>query len=130
MLKKSRLYSVFFNRCPRCHEGKFFKNNSAYFPVWEFDKMNKTCSHCGENFMPEPGFYYGAMYMSYAFYVAVILIAVPLGLNWFELDITELIIWLIPIFVILTPVFFRLARRSWLTIFVPYSRKKKNETTV
>ncbi len=125
MLKKSRLYSILFNKCPRCHEGQFFKHNSAYWPVHEFDKMNQTCSHCGQNFMPEPGFYYGAMYMSYAFYVGVILVAVPIGLNWFNLDITELIGWLIGLFIILTPVFFRLARRAWITVFVPYSDEDK-----
>lgn len=77
--------------------------------------------------MPEPGFYYGAMYLSYAFYVGVVLISVPIGLKWFNLEITELIAWLIPIFVILTPFFFRLARRTWLTIFVPYTSEKKKD---
>jgi len=129
MLKRSRLYSVFFNRCPRCHEGQFFKHQSAYFPVREFDKMNDKCSHCGQSFMPEPGFYYGAMYMSYAFYVGIVVVSLPIGLRWLELDITELILWLIPVFIILTPVIFRLARRSWLTIFVPYTGKKETKAS-
>ena len=87
--------------------------------------MNQSCSECGQTFMPEPGFYYGAMYMSYAFYVIVILIAVPIGLNWFDLDITALMAILIVLFILLTPVFFRMARRAWLAIFVPYSDEKK-----
>ena len=29
--------------------------------------MNKNCSVCHATFMPEPGFYFGALYVSYAF---------------------------------------------------------------
>lgn len=29
--------------------------------------MHKTCSECGQPFDPEPGFYYGAMFISYTF---------------------------------------------------------------
>lgn len=33
--------------------------------------MPAACPVCGMNFMPEPGFYFGAMYVSYAFTVAL-----------------------------------------------------------
>lgn len=33
--------------------------------------MNETCSHCQVNFTPEPGFYFGALYVSYAFTIAL-----------------------------------------------------------
>ena len=36
--------------------------------------MNETCPHCGVGFEPEPGFYQGAMFVGYAFTVAVIVI--------------------------------------------------------
>lgn len=29
--------------------------------------MNKQCEVCGQKFEPEPGFYYGAMFISYIF---------------------------------------------------------------
>lgn len=29
--------------------------------------MHKQCSACGQRFEPEPGFYYGAMFISYIF---------------------------------------------------------------
>ncbi|MBI3221086.1 MAG: DUF983 domain-containing protein [Bacteroidetes bacterium] len=32
--------------------------------------MNKQCAVCETSFMPEPGFYFGALYVSYAFTVA------------------------------------------------------------
>ncbi|MBK9636286.1 MAG: DUF983 domain-containing protein [Bacteroidetes bacterium] len=34
-------------------------------------KMHSHCPNCGLNFEPEPGYYYGAMYVSYAFTIAV-----------------------------------------------------------
>lgn len=33
-------------------------------------KMNRTCPHCGLLFEKEPGYFYAAMYVSYAFVVA------------------------------------------------------------
>lgn len=123
MLRNTGLHSILFNRCPRCHQGRFFKHDSAYWPVTKFDEMNSNCSHCGENFMPEPGFYWGAMYLSYGFYVGVILIALPIGLKWIGLGINELVMWLVGLFVALTPLFFRLARRTWLSIFTTSAKK-------
>lgn len=41
--------------------------------------MNPTCPHCGVSFQPEPGFYQGAMYVSYAFTIAFI-VAISLAL--------------------------------------------------
>lgn len=32
--------------------------------------MNNQCPRCGVHFEPEPGFYQGAMYVSYAFTIA------------------------------------------------------------
>lgn len=33
--------------------------------------MNNCCVHCEASFIPEPGFYFGALYVSYAFTVAL-----------------------------------------------------------
>jgi len=91
--------------------------------------MNRSCSHCGESFMPEPGFYYGAMYLSYAYFVALILVLTPVCLTYLSMDITEFVASLVVLFIILTPVFFRLARRAWLTIFVKYEPEKDREVS-
>ncbi|MCU0419171.1 MAG: DUF983 domain-containing protein [Cyclobacteriaceae bacterium] len=36
-----------------------------------FSEMRQLCPHCGVSFQPEPGFYFGALYVSYAFTVAL-----------------------------------------------------------
>jgi len=33
--------------------------------------MNASCDHCEASFEPEPGFYFGALYVSYAFTIAI-----------------------------------------------------------
>jgi uncharacterized protein (DUF983 family) len=116
MGKPNRLYSVFFNKCPRCGVGDFFITKSAYTP--KFDKMHKHCPHCGENLVPEPGFYQGALYMSYSFYVAFTVIFFLIFVNFLNEYLDYFLFILIPILILLTPWFYRLARRSWLALFI------------
>ena len=54
-------------QCPRCRRGDMFST-----PMYDFgsQKMNKTCPHCGLEFEREPGYFYVAMLVSYAMFVA------------------------------------------------------------
>lgn len=65
----SKLSAVIHSKCPRCREGNMFQG-----PVygWRKQKMNEFCPHCGFKFEIEPGYFYAAMYVSYAFSVAQI----------------------------------------------------------
>ena len=56
--------------CPRCRRGEVFNG-----PVYglSFQKMNDVCPKCGLRFEVEPGYFYAAMYVSYAFNVAQII---------------------------------------------------------
>lgn len=126
MATTSKLYSVLFNKCPRCGEGDFFITKSAY-SLKNFDKMNKNCPVCGENLVPEPGFYQGALYMSYAFYVAFMVIYFLIFVNLFGEYLDYFLVSIIPILIILTPPFYRLARRSWLALFIKPMDKSKNK---
>lgn len=58
-------------RCPRCHQGRLF-STSGWHPT-TFADMPPTCPRCGQTFEPEPGFYYGAMFISFGFSVALFL---------------------------------------------------------
>jgi Protein of unknown function (DUF983) len=40
---------------------------------FRFAEMNPICQHCGISLMPEPGFYFGALYVSYAFTIALLI---------------------------------------------------------
>jgi len=63
--KGQKGYSIFNFKCPRCHEGDLFETETFSFQK-SFD-MHDKCPHCNLNYMPEPGFYYGAMFISYIF---------------------------------------------------------------
>ena len=70
MKKGTKLYSILNNKCPRCHEGKFFDSANPY-NLAKMTSMPDKCPECGQPYEPEPGFYFGAMYVSYALGVAL-----------------------------------------------------------
>ena len=57
--------------CPQCREGKLFPVSP--FSYQKLSAVNEKCDHCGVRLIPEPGFYDGAMYISYAFSVALVI---------------------------------------------------------
>ncbi|EMR03024.1 DUF983 domain-containing protein [Cesiribacter andamanensis] len=57
-------------KCPRCHIGDIYKHPALHTG---FSQTHKTCPHCGLMYEQEPGFFFGAMYISYAFAVAILL---------------------------------------------------------
>lgn len=79
--------------------------------------MNERCPHCGVRLEPEPGFYQGAMYVGYAFTVAVLAI-VGLFL-YFTWDPSEWIYIgiIIGIMVFLAPLNYRYSRILYLYFF-------------
>jgi uncharacterized protein (DUF983 family) len=70
MPSKSLLNAILSGRCPHCRTGKMFNHPPLSL---HFAEMNRVCPHCGVSFMPEPGFYIGAMYISYAFNVGLLI---------------------------------------------------------
>lgn len=87
----------------------------------KFMKMNQACPCCGQSFMPEPGYYFGAMFVSYAINAGFFLVAwLILYLLVEELTITMMIISLLLVVFGLLPVTFRMSRVLWIHIFVRY----------
>jgi len=69
MVKKTRSQAVFNGRCPRCRDGNIFK--TSVFTFNNFTKMNPRCPNCNLDYEVEPGFFYGALYISYIFSVGI-----------------------------------------------------------
>lgn len=117
----SFLKQVISATCPNCHSEKLFydKGNSITFRI---PKMTKNCKKCGYNFHRETGFYFGAMYISYAITVAemVAIMVLRLLLNsLFDLNISMLqaFITIVIILLLLWTFNYRLSRIIWLNIF-------------
>jgi uncharacterized protein (DUF983 family) len=108
--------------CPRCHTGKLFTASNPY-NLKDLGKMPPECTHCGQPFSPEPGFYFGATYVSYAFSVAFFIIG--FGINWlfFKAEFYNTFITLAVIFILFTPIVYRLSRTIWIHFFVRYDKQ-------
>ncbi len=73
MKKIGLLPALVQHRCPQCRQTVLYKNSA--FNLLNYAAMHEKCTHCGLKFEVEPGFFYGAMYFSYAFSIATIVIS-------------------------------------------------------
>lgn len=80
-----------------------------------FDEMYELCPHCGLRFEVEPGYFTGAMYVSYAISGGFALV---LGFMLFYLagdpDGWVYAVVVAPFMVVIAPVNFRVSRVVWL----------------
>ncbi|WP_026236408.1 DUF983 domain-containing protein [Pontibacter roseus] len=117
--KNSFLYSVAAAKCPRCREGNMFPKGTLYST--RFADMNPNCPCCGQTFEPEPGYYYGAMYVSFGFNVGIFLIALVILYQFVEEVTMAMMIGLVAVVVVaFLPIIFRLSRAIWINIFIRY----------
>lgn len=63
MKKTSKWSAVLHGKCPQCRRGQVFSGSAYGFNI---QRTNKECSHCHQRFEIEPGYFYAAMYVSYA----------------------------------------------------------------
>jgi len=95
------------------------------FNPTKFSVMNKNCSHCGQSFEPEPGYYFGAMFISYAINTALFIsVWVSLALLRDDYSLTLLLIILGVAAIVFLPFIYRISRSIWIAIFIPFERKK------
>lgn len=125
MRKRSVLYAILNHKCPRCRKGDIFVYNLTRKPSG-FIKTNKACPHCGLLYEREPGFFFGAMYVSYALTMAILLGVAFILFNFF--NDPEAWIYVASVFVavvVLLPVVFRYSRTLYLYGFggVKYDEK-------
>ncbi|WP_026464433.1 DUF983 domain-containing protein [Adhaeribacter aquaticus] len=121
---RSFLYGILHVKCPKCREGNMFPEETLY--TTSFADMHETCPNCQQNLEQEPGFYYGAMYVSFAFNVGIFLISLFL-LSLFVEEITLPLMAGVVISVVVgfLPIIFRLSRAIWINIFIRYEKPIK-----
>lgn len=119
--KGSKLYSIFNFKCPRCHEGDLFETST--FSFQKSFEMHDKCPHCGLDYMPEPGFYYGAMFISYIF-TGFFSIGFVAFLHWvLGWSTAGSFAMLLLIFAIYFVWIFRVARAVWININIHYDSR-------
>ena len=125
--KDTKLFPVLHLKCPRCHEGDIFKGAFSY-SFKKITEMHERCPKCGLKYEQEPGFFYGAMYVSYGLTVAL----------WISVAVASFVLfqsinpWIfmavgIILLLVLLPGIYRLSRAIWLAMFIPYEPDKKTK---
>ena len=111
------------SKCPRCRRGNMFEG-----PMYgsKLQKMNVTCPHCNLRYEREPGYFYVAMFISYAMNVAeIIAIAVATYMITGNLEDPFLYMAVIfPVVILLSPFNYRFSRvilLYWLTPGLHYN---------
>jgi|ERR1017187_4362516 uncharacterized protein (DUF983 family) len=120
---KDIFYSTLWNKCPRCHKTNVFITNNA-FDLKRFDKMNDTCDCCGLKYEREPGYFYGAMYVSYALMVGWFVITWGVDSFIIHSETWQYLTFLISTIILFSPITFRISRLLWLNFFVKYDKSK------
>lgn len=97
--------------------------NKNPYAIAETMKMHERCSSCGLKYKIEPNFFFGAMYVSYAFAVAVGIAVFAISFFAFDAGMKESFIAIIILLLILMPVITRLSRNAYINMFVHYDPK-------
>ena len=123
MFKKgTKLYSIAKGKCPKCHEGDFFKYGITFNPS-KITKIHDTCATCNLKYMLEPSFFYGAMYINYGITVAISILVFVIVKIGFELNLLQSFLSVLAALFILAPINLRLARIIWINMFVSFEEK-------
>lgn len=119
--KGSRLYSIFNNKCPKCHEGNFFVSKPYNLKL--FGKKHENCPHCGLKYEREPGFFYGSMYVSYGIGVAIFIAWwIAKTVLFPEMQAGTMVLIMAALQVVLAPLSLYLAKLIWLNLFFSYQK--------
>jgi hypothetical protein len=123
---KTALGKIVKMKCPHCGKGHLFVNETPL----SFNKLGQVkseCSECGTNFNPEPGFYFGAAYVSWGLTVAM-WVAILVALKVFNaVGIIEFgflthpktfLLTGIGFTIVLFPFLFKLSRSIWASSFI------------
>ncbi|WP_157776957.1 DUF983 domain-containing protein [Ichthyobacterium seriolicida] len=83
--------------------------------------MYDNCPSCNLKYLIEVGFYWGAMYVSYAISVAISIFLFLLNIMFINISITNYLKLNFAALLLLSPIIFRISRAIWIAIFVKYN---------
>jgi uncharacterized protein (DUF983 family) len=113
----NRLTGILKGKCPKCGQGHIFETAHGISKLG-MPAMKKNCEHCGHLFEKESGFFWGAMFVSYAMAVIEIVAVFLICQLFFKDMFDDRIIWVIGASIVGFSTFnFRYARVIWIYIF-------------
>lgn len=110
--------SIVEMKCPRCREGNLFETG-----VFSFQKpfdMPAHCPVCQQDYMPEPGFYFGAMFISYimwGFFSLGLCLTLVFAMDWSVNAAFTLLLFISAIFFVWL---YRISRSIWIHLNIKH----------
>jgi len=120
--KLRTLGDILHQRCPRCRSGNIFR----YSIFRGFPKMHERCPVCDLKFDREPGYFLGAMYVSYG--LGIVIVAALAAVLWRATGwwITKDTIWAMVIFLPLAPTITLFARVLWIYLDQTFDPERRH----
>jgi uncharacterized protein (DUF983 family) len=102
----SSFWALLTQRCPNCHRGRVFSGQFA---------MNEVCPVCELRFEREPGYFLGAMYVSYGLSIPILALIILAG-HFLLPDVRiEFVVGLAALpYLLAVPAVFRYSRIIWM----------------
>ena len=119
MKEGSKIYSVTHLKCPKCQKGNLFSVPNPYNIKRVLD-MPDTCPVCKQDFVKEPGFYLGALWISYPIVMTVLLLSGVLLYFITKLSFLYILFAAVAVLLVLQPLIMRYSRAIWINLFVDY----------
>ncbi len=110
--------AMWTNKCPRCRQGNIF---TEPFNISKPLDMPKQCADCGQFTEPEPGFYFGAMFLSYILSSWFLLLPTLLLVFYFKWSVGGAIAFTIFLAALTYFKFLRGCRSLWLHMMVKHN---------
>lgn len=107
-------------KCPICDTGDVFESDGNIL-LLKSPKMNTTCDHCGHKYETEPGFFFGAMFVSYALIVAE-LIMVFFLINPFSPSTEMILVAMFVVILVTSFTNFKYSRLIWMYMLTPVKK--------
>lgn len=124
MEKRFFVLNALMKKCPRCQEGDLFIKP---FEISKPVNMPTNCPVCNQKYEPEPGFYYGAMFVSYIVSAFFFLSVMGISLLIFKLSLNAAM-GVVLFFAAITYLFWlRFSRALWINIMVNYDPNAKTD---
>ena len=99
-------WALLCQRCPRCCQGKIYAHGM---------KMNDHCPVCNLHFEREPGYFMGALYISYGMSTIFLLMGLGIGsLLLPGVDLGWIVLMCIVLYLPFVPAVTRYARVIWI----------------
>jgi uncharacterized protein (DUF983 family) len=104
-------------KCPCCQQSPVFETSKGA-SIFSIPKMRDKCNNCGFRFSKEPGFFFGAMYVSYGLAVAQMLTTAVIARFILGTDNLTTFIAMAVVTLLLSKVNYKTSRLIWIQLFM------------